>query len=548
VSDVAPGQEAAANSPSVTVSISAIAWTAVGIAFVLLRLGPIWQAPVGGAELIHLSGAWQARIGLPDDRFAPTLFQALSALVLHGTTSEVGPRLFAFLATATIPAALYLLRPRLGNAGALLALVLLALDPPAISLGVSASALGFDLAIAIWLCVLVDRAAWSWWAWFLGGFLVATAGPLPLPLVFALVAARLLTAAPPRYPLLALGGAGVSLGVLATSLRFGLGWDGLRVVPFDLFARGFDQPWASGTGVELIASYGLPTILAGSLAAVWQLRSAGHRWPVEARSLDLALWIGAAAAWLWASSQSHNPVPLAALTTPLALLVGPLLARALNAMVRADWTYARLLLPIAGFAATLSLAVAVDWARNERVGDGGQKFVFAATAVVAVSALVILLSSRTSRPTLLAAGLVVAAAPALAGTFGVALSASHEPIPSPLSTAQARELRDIALETVRDRGGLVVVHPSLRDDLTWAFRDSGTIVVSSRIPADAGFVVWPLNLPRPEGFVALEGRWVLKQEVEPPTGGGLQYLRWLIDRHSVQINPSLVAVYVKAKE
>ena len=54
-----------------------------------------WQRD--GAEWIHLSGAWQARIGDPDGRFVPSLFQALSTLVLHISSSEVGPRIAAFM-------------------------------------------------------------------------------------------------------------------------------------------------------------------------------------------------------------------------------------------------------------------------------------------------------------------------------------------------------------------------------------------------------------------------------------------------------------------
>ena len=48
-----------------TFTVADLAWAVAAGIFVLLRLGPVWQAPVGGAELDHLSGAWQASIGVP---------------------------------------------------------------------------------------------------------------------------------------------------------------------------------------------------------------------------------------------------------------------------------------------------------------------------------------------------------------------------------------------------------------------------------------------------------------------------------------------------
>ena len=48
------------------------------------------------------------------------------------------------------------------------------------------------------------------------------------------------------------------------------------------------------------------------------------------------------------------------------------------------------------------------------------------------------------------------------------------------------------------------------------------------------------------GFSPLEGRWVLLQGIEAPTASPLRYLEWLIDRHSVKVTPTLVALYIKA--
>jgi len=149
----------AAQGEGVSISLSTVAWVAAGLVFVLLRVGPTWRAPVAGPELLHLAGAWQAREGIGDARFVPTLFQALASVLLRLSSSEVPARLLALLATATIPGALYVLRPQLGNVGALLALCFLTLDGPGIALGTSASAMGFDLAVAAWLFVALSRPA-----------------------------------------------------------------------------------------------------------------------------------------------------------------------------------------------------------------------------------------------------------------------------------------------------------------------------------------------------------------------------------------------------
>ncbi len=121
-------------------SVGALAWGVLAVLFVAVRAGTALGAPVGGVELAGLSGAWQAHVGVDDARFIPTFFQALAAFTFEWTTSEMPARVLALLATASIPVAVYRLRPRLGEAGALFVLLLLAIDAPAVLLGATASA------------------------------------------------------------------------------------------------------------------------------------------------------------------------------------------------------------------------------------------------------------------------------------------------------------------------------------------------------------------------------------------------------------------------
>ncbi|MEP7214857.1 MAG: hypothetical protein ABI782_01320 [Anaerolineaceae bacterium] len=540
--------ETRAGAAGATVSIGALAWGAAALLFVLLRFAFLWNAPVGGFELVGLSGAWQTRIGETDARFVPTLFQALSAALLHVSSSETPSRILAFLSVCSLPAAVYLLRPRLGEAGALVTLLLLAMDPFGIALGASASAMGFDLAIALWLFVAFVRGNAPDWLWAVGALVLATSGPVALPLAAAVAAVSLLYRRyPTRRRAVALV-AGVALGIALASFRFGLGWDGLRVPPFVLFNAGFEQVWSGGTAFELSLLYAIPILVAGiSAASVVALRA--YRARLASRgTLVLLGWASLALVWLFASSQSQNPVALAALTLPLAILAGPALAEAAAALGRVDWRVARFLVPGAIFVAALAIAQSVGWARADKVGEASERVLVAGLLVMSISALGYVAANRKALPTLLIPGIVAAILPLIASTFGVALTSPHEALPSPLSPSQARELRGIALETVRANGGLLVVHPSFEQDITWSFRDSGTLVIASRVPGNASILIWPATAPRPEGFNRLEGSWNLLQSPKLPTETPLQYLRWFTNRNGLDISSTAANVYVREKQ
>lgn len=533
-----------------TVSAAALLWAAVSAVFVVTRIGTVWHAPVGGAELVHLSGAWQASIGQADDRFVPTLFQALSALLLRIDASATLSRILAVAATATIPLALYMLRGRLGQAGALVALLLLALDGPAISLSSQASAMAFDLPLAIWLFVLMTRDDVPGWVAFGAGFAVATAGPIPLAVVAAWAVVRLARSEYPSWQMAAWCGGGVVLGAALTTVRFGLGVDGgLRIAPLDLFAASFDQAWSAAMGIEVAILYSVPIILAGVAAVavaawrIWGARSA------QRDGLVLIAWAGIAALWFVASARSHTTVPLVALTTSLALIAGPALTEAAVATTRADWGRARIYVPGALLAFAIAVCWMLDWARNSRVGPGSDQLLVVALCIGALSLLGLTASSRDARPTLFAALFAVGVLPLVAGGLGIGFGSDGEIVPSPNSPQQARLLRDMAIATVTKQGGEIVVHPDLEKDITWPFRDSGNIMVASRVPASASFVVWPAGAAAPgEGLTPLPGDWQLLREPDVPLSGFLAYLKWFSDRNSLSVSSEPVAVYVRATQ
>ena len=566
------------------VSIGALAWIAAAALFIGLRLAAMVNLPVSGPELVHLSGAWQARIGADDDRFVPTLFQSLSAFLLHGSTSEMPSRLLALLATATIPGALWLLRPRLGDLGALLALALLALDAPAIVLGSTASAMAFDYALAVWLTVAFLRTARLGWGWLAAGFLVATGGPLLLPLLAAFVvtlprdwfALPRRAGAGRRAEAIALAStpgvlfaAGAAAGIAAASARFGLGWHGLVVPPFDLLAESFSGQWTTLTNGEALLLYVFSLALAGTAAwlvlaasatdldlrrllgrASFQPRPPTPAEPgpaaVGGRPL-LLVWALFAAGWLVIALTANSTVALASFTLPLAFILGPALARALGAMAGASWRRARVLLPLAALAAAVGVYYLMKWATAERAGPGQDQFLAAVAGLIALACLVYLARGVEERATLTVAGLALGVPLLAAGALHLAFSEGPEPLASPYAPAQARELRD-ALFALPGGPGVIAVHPDLARGLTWPFRDSGDLVIASRVPESATVVLWPEAVAFPAEAKRFTGNWAVIRVVFPPASGVLRYLHWYLDRNRLTVTPAGVAVYTRTKQ
>ncbi len=529
-----------------SISAGTLAWLAVGVAFAALRIGPVLNAPVAGAELEHLSGAWQASIGNADARLIPTLFQSLTALSFLFTTSELPARVTALVATATIPFAIYGMRPVLGNAGALVSLVLLALDPFGILLGGTATAMGFDLAITAWLAMVVLRRADLRWGWVGAGFLVATAGPLPLLFCGAWAAASLTRGV--RRPTASTGLllTGFVLGVVFATARLGAGLDGLVVPPIDLIAASANDAWATAKTADLVALYGLPLLLPGLAALLWRLREWYRTAETPPESRTLMAWLAITGGWLVFSLADNSPLPAAALALPLALLLGPAVARLVGAAGRAEWRLAGLLLAGAAIFGGIALAYALDWARLEKVGNAADQFRVAGFAALMVAILVVIALRRETRAALAVPGLAAGLALLLAVSFASAIP-GEEPLTSPYAPEQARALRDAAI-AIRERdGGVIQVHPSLKEATTWPFRDSGDLFLASRHDPAAAVVIWPAELPPPAGLQRLEGNWALTRKVQTPTNRVLQGVHWLFDRNTLAVRPQPVAVYTRAK-
>jgi len=252
----------------------------------------------------------------------------------------------------------------------------------------------------VWLLVWLNEPRAPAWVWAPAGFLAATAGPAWLPLALAIGAVRLFRQEYPSVPVLGYAGAGALLGIVAASLRFGMGWDGLRVPPFDAFAAGFDAPWSTESTLYLAVVYLLPLIVAGAAVAAYDVSRAARNHELDAEHAEILAWAGVASAWLAVSSGSKTPIPLVGLSIPLAFLLGPALARVANAAWTADWRYARLLVP--GMLAALVVATAflLQWARDGRSGEPGEQVAVGGLVVVALGCATLLALSRETLATL----------------------------------------------------------------------------------------------------------------------------------------------------
>ncbi|MCX7618146.1 hypothetical protein [Tepidiforma sp.] len=525
------------------ITVAAAAWTAAAAVYAAMRLLAFVKLPVGGLELWSLSGAWQARAGIDDARYVPTLFQALTALLLRVEDSETLPRLAALAASLTVPVSLFLLRRRIGEPAAIATLLVLAFDPLQIAFGPAATAAAFDVpltaGILAALAVLGPRPP----VITVAAFLLAAAGPLPLALLLA--AALTHPRADWRQPAAGFAAAGAALGVLAASFGFGAGWQGITVPPFDLFATGFDAGWSTETTRRLVALYAWgPAVLAGGYLAI---RAARGRAALLGDGLDrlFAAWFGVSLAWCFAAGGSRDPLAVLSLTASAAPLAGRALAWLVDSLGSADWRRAGWPLAGALLAAATLLGPLLDWARLGRVGPGSEVVAVVVLAGVIAGGLTLLLRWPATRAVAILPLAAAAAVPWLAGGFAVAGGSPNEPLPSPVTTLQASEIRDIVTGPARDPVGIVAIHPSLADALTWPLRGSRGLVAASRIPPNASVVIWEAAGAPPEGFRTFEGRWAVLRERRGPDSGFLDYLRWLANRNTLPVRDLPAAVYIR---
>ncbi|GIW12619.1 MAG: hypothetical protein KatS3mg062_0058 [Tepidiforma sp.] len=526
-----------------TVSVAGLAWCGAILFYAAVRAAALVHVPVGGLELWSLAGAWQAHTGFDDARYIPTLFQALTAGLFRVDGSELLPRLGAIAASLTVPASLFALRERIGQPAALAAVIILAIDPLQVALGPTATVSAFDVPVVFAALACSERFRASAWLAAAGGAAFATAGAGVLPLVFAAA----LCVRPRSLPGLpaAAASAGAAAGVLLASTGFGAGWQGVTVPPFDHFAAGFDAEWSTETTRRLLALYGWAPALAAGVWVASRLHAGGPRLPGKQLDRFLAAWWASSLAWAVVAGGAHDPVPAAALTAASAIPAARFLTALVDQLGTVSWRKAGWPLAAALLAAVTIVGPLLDWARLGRVGPGSEVAAVIVLSGVVIGALVLLLRFPVTRPAAVLPAVAVAATPWLSGGFAVASGSPNEPLPSPVTTLQASEIRDIIVGPSRDPSGIVAIHPAAADALTWPLRGASGLVVTSRIPPNAAVVIWEPGGSPPDGFRAYEGRWAILRERNGPAGGFLDYLRWLGSRNTLPVRDVSAAVYIR---
>lgn len=519
-------------SGAVELPIVGLGWLAAAAAYLSLRLAVAFHAPVAGVELWSLSGAWAAHVGLDDERCVGTLAQWVATLSFSFTSSPFPARILLATVGAGIAfVALARLRTTLGDGPALTASALFALDPFAVAVGGTASAAALDVPVALLLFSFVahpPKAAWAWAPLALG---VSVAGPLPLTLAFSALALSLVCRRP--FTLRAVGytALGVGVGVMAASLAFGLGRFGFLVPPADLFARTFDAEWSTGSAGMFAALYTWPLVTAAAASAAWLLL----RWLRMGEQVPD--WIRLALLWcafslisLLLAASAPSWLPVLAVTTPAALLVGAAAPKAWDALFRADWRLARIVLPIAGLAFASAALFAFGWAFGRPNGSIALALL-AGMAAVAITTTI--LTSRTSAAAALVVPVAFGIVWLIAMTGRAVAPAAPEPLYSPAATEQGRTIRATVRELAA-KEGRIALHPDLEPIIIWPLRDTGTLLVADRPPADVAVYLVPGGYPLPEGFVSVDGRWAFVRETSPPETVRA-FLRWMAGRN---VHPS----------
>lgn len=522
--------------------VVAVAWVALGAAFLGLRLAVAWNAPVAGVELWSLAGSWQAHVGNDDVRFVPSLAQAVTALTFWLGSSELPGRvLVVTLGSAMSIMALLRLRGQVADAALLTAGALLALDPFPLGLGGTASALAFDLPVALLLFSALVAPFERRWLWAPLGALVAGSGPLPLALVVAAAAGALAAGRRPPARAAAWAMAGAALGVIGASAGFGFGADGLVVPPFDLFAASFAAPWSTASAGEMALVYGWPLVVATVSALAWDSWrwAQGHRRP--SRWVELAMaWSAVGLLWLGLAAGARATTAVGAVTVPGAFVTAALAAECAASVRGADWRLARSVLPLVGMLVVAGALFAFGWAFGRPNGSVALAALFGAGAAALTVALA---ASRGSRPAAVLALAVVAGTWLLAMAFRAVAPGPVEPLYSPMATPQGRAIRAAVLELAA--GGRIVVHPDLADTVVWPLRGSGVLLVADVPPPEAAVVLTPARVEPPAGMLRLEGSWAFVRETSAPRDAR-SLLRWLASRNAQRGREELVSIAAKA--
>jgi hypothetical protein len=381
------------------ITLERLAYIAIGVLALLLRLASLDAAPMSPAEAAQAMAALDLvnRAGaLPAPGASPLLLNLHWLIFLVAQAGETSARIApALVGTATVLLA-YGLRAELGRLGALGAALLLAVSSSLVFW--SRSATGESLALLAGMMLVVGLAGWrrsggpGWLLWLAAALalalLSAPIGYSILICVAPLAAIALLPRGEQRHAAAGLATAGLSFVLIlllgATGFFFNPG--GLAAVA-DLPAawlRGFsgaaspDGAATLGLGMNLLW---LETLLLGAGLAGLAIGLRRRAWLAQ----GLGLWL-ALALLLLLLRGGRTPADLAVLALPLALLGGLALAAAASYFNLAEHKAEGLALLVAGLAIIASAAVWLAQFTEAWKGQPPLTFLASAGAVMLILA------------------------------------------------------------------------------------------------------------------------------------------------------------------
>lgn len=357
------------------ITLERLAYIAIGVLALLLRLANLDAAPMSPAEATQAMAALDLvnRAGaLPASGASPLLLNLHWLIFLVAQAGETSARIAsALVGTVTVLLA-YGLRAELGRLGALGAALLLAVSSSLVFW--SRSATGESLALLAGMMLVVGLAGWrrsggpGWLLWLAAALALALlSAPIGYSILICaapLAAIALLPRGEQRHAAAALATAGLSFVLIlllgATGFFFNPG--GLAAVA-DLPAawlRGFSgaaSPDGAASGASSLLGLGmnllwLETLLLGTGLAGLAIGLRRRAWLAQ----GLGLWL-ALALLLLLLRGGRTPADLAVLALPLALLGGLALATAASYFKLAEHKAEGLALLVAGLAIITSVAV-----------------------------------------------------------------------------------------------------------------------------------------------------------------------------------------------
>jgi len=550
-----------------TVSVEALAWAALLALAAALRLASLERPPFSLAEAGRALDAARVADGTVPAGWSGDLAAALTSYLfrIFGESQFVA-RLAPAVAGAALVGVVWLARPWLGRAGALVAGVLVGFSPLFVlfarsALAFSAGSLlaaamavavfaylrqprpwpAFALVVALGLSPLTDAVAVTG-AIAVLGFLALESLLLDSEQVAA--AWRTFRRSPVHWL--------SALLVLAAALELGLthfgtsldrsGLPGLR-----LWTNMFDLPRDSRPPeyhMALLAAYEWPALLAGGLAFVLfagrVLR--GGTGAVSPFQRFLLVWTAVAALTLVLVTR-REAGQLLMLLLPLALLAGALAEEAASAI---DWSLLRRGWPIVvaclGLIAYAALLL-TEWSRTG-IGDGDRALLV--LALVGVAALIggtyLLVGRRAAAVPLVALTLV--AVPFLAhSSLAVGFGDGAEFTADLRITGRAERFSETVSQLAQERGGTVALDRALGESLVWPLRDAPLVTGD---PTKSASAVIARADQTPAGFEPLGDAWRLAEGWYPQALlHPLSLWRWLVFREPYGSVDSIdVRIYV----